>query len=479
MMDSYTSRSRNNSVRLPKNSISSRPYPSHAHVKSSLSSNDTAYNGSEGYIDDSVPYAEQDRATLNEAQIAAPARVVTQSRPALGSRLLSSLSTAQPAASALTRKGSVLHSRAKSLAGFVPKLSPSNTSTPEKTHTPNKIFGDLFHGESAPIRLGAPISPTKEVEEPEFIMDYRSSFTERPMGMSRRSTAQSQTSLPLMNKTTSWFGRRATNPVPCKYQTQDELATLNINTSLFPNGPADPLNPAAFNDLLLNATNLLQRMQTAYKEKVDYISSIQPEMDAQREEVEEVETRSKHLKMQLEEMSHQAKEQETAMQEMGRQLAEEKIKAQEALEAARTVRLVPPEGQEVERTATSRRTKRRSTDTASDSGFESDKESVISGPIDTPISPPRSIIYSYDNDRWQNTENLRGHGALQRRPSTSTMGSKPGSSNPSGRRLGGEGAAWATVDSLRSENQDLRKEMEEMQKTLQGCIDLVSGINGL
>ena len=459
---------------------SSRPFQSQRYARTG-SLNDTAYNGSEGHIDDSVTPVEQNQSEPENTQLTIPSKALTQGRPALGVRFLSSLSNAQPAAAALSRKGSVLHSRAKSLAQFVPKLNPSNTSTPEKTDTPNRSFADLFHGESAPIRLGAPISPTKEKEESELVMEYKTSFTERPAGMPRRGTAHSQTSLPLVNKNTSWFGRRLTNPTPSKQQTQDELASLNINASLFPNGPADPLDPAAFNDLLLNATNLLRRMQTAYKEKVEYIASMKPEMDAQREEVEEVETRSKHLKMQLEDISRQAQQQETAVQEMAQQLADEKMKVQEAREAAQTVRLVPRSmSREDNEYTTPRRRKRTSADNASDSGFESDMESIFSehSGADTPLSPP-STSASHSHEQPWNFQQLNGTKSIQRRPSASTVSSRPGSSNPSRQRLGGEGAAWATVDALRSENQGLRSEMDEMQKTLQGCIDLVSGVGGV
>ena len=406
---------------------------------------DIGYNGSEGYIGDSS----------QQAVITPPPSRPASPPKALGARFLSSFSNAQPAAAALTRKGSVLHSRARSLAAFVPKLNTSSTPTPEKTekaHIPNKLFGDLFHGESAPIKLGAPVSPTKEKEESEFIMEYNPSFTERPASMfKRRATGESTKTTPQPQKT-SWFSRRATSTSIPKHTT-DELANVNINASLFPNGAVDPLNPAAFNDLLLNATNLLNRMQTAYKEKLDYISTIQPEIDAQREEVEEAETRSKHLKMQLQDMGRQAQEQETAMQDLARQLTEEKMKAQEAREAARTVRLVPDEEQ------TPRQRKRNSGGSASDSGFESDLDSVFSavspGGAETPMTAPS--IYA-----WQ----ARGQEGVVGRAGNQ-------------KRLGAENAAWATVETLRSENFDLRVQMEEMQRTLQGCIDFVGGVNGV
>jgi hypothetical protein len=441
---------------------------------------DTAYNGSEGLINDAE--FEQDQ------ELTPPARVATTpGRPAFGARFLSTLSNAQPAAAALTRKGSVLHSRAKSLAAYVPKLNttanPQTQERVQRVQAPNRIFGDLFNGESAPIRLGPPVSPVKEKEEVEFVMEYTSALTERPSGLfRRRDTTESSRSTPTPQaRKASWFTRRPTFTTPTKQQ-QDELSSLNINQSLFPNGPADPLNPASFNDLLLNATELLQRMQTAYKEKSEFISSMQPELDAQREEVEEAETRSKHLKMQLEDMGRKAQEQEQAMQDMAAQLAEEKLRVQELREnAARSVRLVRASTEDMqihqhtrnEETPTRRR-KRTSNDSASDSGFESDMESIFSANsgAETPISPPSISTASMpanDGHAW----NLRQPKGRSDLPSMNRQGSE------TGKRMGSEGAAWATVEALRNENHDLKAQMQEMEKSLQGCIDFVGALNAV
>ena len=415
---------------------------------------DTAYNGSEGYIGDHS----------KSVALTPPSRPASPPK-ALGARFLSSLSNAQPAAAALTRKGSVLHSRAKTLAAIVPKLNtPAGTpERPEKPHLPNKIFGDLFSGESAPIRLGAPVSPTKEKEESEFIMDYSPGFTERPSGMfKRRGTGESaRTTAP--SQKTSWFSRRSTATSMPK-QTTDELASININSSLFPNGPVDPLNPAAFNDLLLNATNLLAHMQVAYKEKLDYISTIQPEIDAQREEVEEAETRSKHLKMQLEDMGKQAQERAMAMQELARQLTEEKMKVQEARDAVRTVRLVPSRNNEEELTP---RRRKRNSDSASDSGFESDLDSVFSAGTGSGVETSATAPSITSSQAW----------TTRQQREKDVIVSQAG--NRAGKRMGEESAAWATVEALRGENQDLRTQREEMQQTLQGLIDFVGSIHGV
>ncbi|EMC97700.1 hypothetical protein BAUCODRAFT_122128 [Baudoinia panamericana UAMH 10762] len=428
-------------------------------------------------------------------------KTITPTRQPLGSRLLSTFSSAQPAAAAaaLSRQGSVLHSRAKSLAAFVPRLSTSNGATsPERTQQRHPVFGDLFNGESAPVRLGIPpSSPTKE--ESEFIMDYKPSLTERPTGPRRKSTAPTQGSTTITITTTTipsskptWFTRRPTLPATpsATNPPTDKLLTLNINTALFPHGPADPLSPHAYNDLLLTATTLLSRLQTAYAEKVSYISSIQPEIDAQREEVEEAETRAQHLKMQLEDMSRQAQEQERAMREMALQLAGEKMKVQELREMAQnSIKLVRRSTDELADEVTPRRIKRASGSSAgnaSDSGFESDLEyadSVTSAGAETPLTPPPTMTLTltpaYDGHDWAATavqpSTHYSRGSTASGCSRQAWNRHGGNASGSEARVGGQVAAWATVEQLRGENVQLRRQVDEMEGTLQGCIDLVSG----
>ncbi|KAK3111112.1 hypothetical protein LTR53_013963 [Teratosphaeriaceae sp. CCFEE 6253] len=436
----------------------------------------TAYNGSQGQISNRTftPVdLDQDGYDL---QLPAPIKAAPPTRPALGARLLSTFSSAQPAAVALTRKGSVFHSRAKSLAGFVPKLTASPETAPEATQPRHSIFGrDLFSGESAPIRLGPPQSPVKE--ETEFIMEYRPTFTDRPGGgPPRRSTVQTSVhhaSTTTATAKTGWFGRKSIAPTTAPTRLQDDILATDITGSLFPNGPADPLSPHAFNDLLMNATSLLQRMQAAYKEKADRLATVQPDIDAQREEVEEAETRAAHLKLQLEDMSHKAQEQNEVTREMALQLAEERMKVMEAREAAarNSVKLVRRSMDADDDDESPRRWKRGSADNASDSGFESDAEyaeSIASGGCETP--PVMTLTPAYDGREWAPMAG-KDRQVLSRRSPLSSSGTVAYSAQV----VGSERAAWATAEQLRSENVALRRQMEEMQVSLQGCIDLVGG----
>ncbi|KXT14453.1 hypothetical protein AC579_4807 [Pseudocercospora musae] len=415
----------------------------------------------------------------------------------LGSRLLYSLSNAPPtaAAAAIQRSGSILHGRARSWAAYVPKLNTNTTASPEKQESQpksrpqsNNIFAHLFNGDSAPVQLGVPTSPTKEKEETEFVMQYQpGNFTERPIGgrVRRDSATPAPTPTPTptpanaANRKTSWFTRKPTlpAPVPAAVNVEDDMLNLNINARLFPHGPADPLSPHAFNDLLLNATNLLLRMQVAYKEKVDYIASIQPEIDAQKEEVDEARTRSEHLKMQLEDIGRKAEEQRQVNEELLIQLSQEKVKVQEAQEQAKTIRLVRRDtadiGLDTDSDDVRRRRKRTSGGNASDSGFESDADtsSVFSANIDTPVSAqhqhqqqerPRLVV-TLDHQSQPQVRYASSRDSRMSQQSTAYSATKHNDSAFN---------AWTTVERLRNENRDLRTQVEEMQCNLQSCIDL-------
>lgn len=463
-----------------------------SHYAPSTASSSTAYQGSQGQIDtDSVPKIALDEGAFEDIHLTTRSRDPSPLRSGIGSRLLSTLSNAQPAAAALSRSGSVIHSRAKSWAALVPKLNPTNnTPSPDRIpgevhyQQPNRIFGDLFNGESAPIRLGIPTSPVKERDEIEFVMEYRPTFTERPQRPHGRRRNAGQSDSPT-NTRTSWFGRKtslASPPAPASKS--DDLSNLDIHAALFPHGPADPLSPHAFNDLLLNATSLLQRLQTAYKEKVDFIASMQPEMDAQREEVEEAETRSRHLKMQLEDLSRQAQEQLQINRDLTESLMQEKTKA-------RTVRVVraPSERDIDERDEehdedednTPRRRKRGSAASASDSGFESDADSssLFSAGVET---PPISLhrlprTPEYESAAWPNFKLVgprdRPASGLSRTISRSPLSSVVAAGKYG---AGDDASGWATVEKLRGENNSLRSQMDDMQRTLQGCIDFVGTV---
>ncbi|KAK3990194.1 hypothetical protein QBC44DRAFT_72854 [Cladorrhinum sp. PSN332] len=115
----------------------------------------------------------------------------------------------------------------------------------------------------------------------------------------------------------------------------DEILNLNLESALFPTGsPADrdTFSPAAFKNFQMNAIGLLTKIQAAYKDRVIALHDLEAERSAQKDEIEEAETRAKHLKFQLEGMAAKAAEQERAMKQLMDELnAERKARQQLAL----------------------------------------------------------------------------------------------------------------------------------------------------
>jgi hypothetical protein len=284
---------------------------------------------------------------------------------------------------------------------------------------------------------------------------------------------------------TSWFGRKLASPMHQQQPSaaaNDELAHMNIMTSLFPNGQPDELTPHVYNDLLVNATNLLQRLQSAYKDKVEYIATLQPEMDIQREEIEEADIRSRHLKLQLQDMGRRAQEQESAMQALASQLSQERFRNQEAREkesrkASRSYmnsKASPALSNADETTDDDETTPRRfphnkrlsaGSTSASDSGFESDLDRdnwAHQDPLDP--SHQRTVMGSPGPLTPTKQRGLVGN---QHAPLTSS------SLRNSVKRLGSDGSAWAVMERLRVENVALKAQVGDMQRELQGCIELI------
>jgi hypothetical protein len=278
--------------------------------------------------------------------------------------------------------------------------------------------------------------------------------------------------------------QRPSPPTPSASSTQpDDLLTLNIHSALFPHGPPDPLDPSSFSDLLLNATNLLTRLQTAYIAKTAALAALQPEIEVQAEELYESQTRSEHLKLQLEGIGRECEEQRKVNEELVGQLARTRL---EALEGRETIRLVrrstAGSAHEIQRG------KRRSAGSGSsvaDSGFEeessddgedgeccgssvADSQSSSDG-LRTPGSgssprlPPMVLLSSpeYDGQGWGGGE------AEGRAVSMEAMR----------KEVEASGGIWGTVQSLRHENVDLKLRVESMRLELQNCIELVEGIN--
>lgn len=414
----------------------------------------------------------------------------------LSSRFLSAVSdnvkippAVTATASSLSRRTS-LSARAKSLATYVPSLTGSITdeTSPKR---PMRRFGSLLSG-------SAPPSPSKEedLEQSEYIMEYKPSLTATPERTARAPlrvrpvrTDSSASSRGL----SSWFGAKKEVPSTpqVSMELEDPFLNLNVTTELFPTGFVDPLAPSSFNDLLLNAESLIKRLQTGYKEKVDLLRTSRAEREAQNEEVEEAETRARHLKIQLDEMAAKAAERDHSMQVLADELAAERLARQELLAMRNSPRSHPRPRADSDRSSfidgpgeedmTPRRpgkvAHRMSEGVASDSGFESDAEtaSTFSGPT-TPISPGRvTLSLNVDEQRWESRDMMPKNLDLDlmKLPMPKVCGGNDGQQSPFRQS---EAGAWSLVSSLRQENSKLQTRVKDLEGAVEGCLSIVGGL---
>jgi hypothetical protein len=290
-----------------------------------------------------------------------------------------------------------------------------------------------------------------EMEGP-FIRAPRSGLTTRPR---RSSTAQSTSSSTTYGgRIGGWFSGNRASTATSKHSIagiapDDPLLNLNITNALFPHGPADPLDPTSFHDLLTSAESLFATFQSSYKARCAELRDMRAEASVQRDEVEEAETRAQHLKMQLDGMAAQVAAQERKADMLERMLQEERNRrrhSEEIEESRRTsIRLVRD----------SEETNWKRNHAGSDSGFESDGESVFSASSPT-IGSDTTV--SSDERHEQHVEkismtNLQHNAAPAAFLDRSTFGNAD----------------------LRNENQQLKARILELEDAVEGCLNMVSG----
>ncbi|KAL2262615.1 hypothetical protein VTK26DRAFT_702 [Humicola hyalothermophila] len=322
----------------------------------------------------------------------------------------------------------------------------------------------------------------------------------------------------------------------------DELCNLNIEAALFPHhassssssssptSPRDPFSPAAFKNLHMNAVGLLTKMQAAYRERTAALRELQAERSAQRDELEEAETRARHLKMQLEDMARKAQEHERAMRELMEELAaERRARAEESRRMAAgekndggsggggagiggALPSPPSEGASIvsedlgvdeDRRRRRHRRRRGSRDTTDDGDEEDETESVESESVfsslpdgsdgavtpqhstSTAPQPQKSLSQGGSVQATGSTPKRRPAGGGQQPMSAfqkifkGISGGDDSSSGSNGcRNCKGQGAsvAWDTVGVLRDENRHLKRRVGELEVAVEGALDLVKGI---
>ena len=257
----------------------------------------------------------------------------------------------------------------------------------------------------------------------------------------------------------------------------------------FPHGPTDPLAPASFNDLLANAEALLTRYQTAYRQMSTALVDARSEQSAQEDELDEADTRNRHLKMQLETMAARANEQDEQMRQLMEDLAFERRARQED-EAARKRSLSLVKSQTVCEhvgcpDSPRRRNRISNSDISVDSGFESEAEtdaaSVFSRNCMSPTGTEISSVHEPEHDA---TPKNRKPQAIERRSTYDKVREGPvdltkggwGCANCEG---GAQSGVWGRLAKEREENRTLRHRVEQLEVAVDGALNVVDGPWGL
>ena len=320
---------------------------------------------------------------------------------------------------------------------------------------------------------------------------------------------------------------------PVSPTTEDELLSMDVEAALFPSGSPgdrDPFSPAAFKNLQATATGLLLRMQSAYRQRARALSDLAAEKGAQKDELEEAETRAQNFKMQLEGMARKAAQQEADMKAlMDDLIAEKKARAHERLMRERglaAITVTQPllsEGSTISEDLgvddDHRRRPRgwRKSDGSTGGGgggggYDTDDESVEDESVFSRSRSPTIAPSAYEGSVVD--------GPIASHPRVAALGQQGGPAQAPGRprpaaqpqppmttfqkivknvasalkedddELGGAGPgsgcrncrgqdasfAWNTVSLLRDENKQLKQRVGQLETAVEGALDLANGI---
>lgn len=310
-----------------------------------------------------------------------------------------------------------------------------------------------------------------------------------------------------------FFSSRAATSNQAPARTGDDLCDLDIEAALFPAQTSldgDAFSPAAYKNLQTNATGLLHRMQDAYRQRTIALREIQAEREAQREEMEEMELRTRHFKSQLEAMAAKAAEQEEEMQRLVAELQAEKRAGREKM-MLRVAAASSPSSEECsivghedlcideedrKRWRASQSTVKTdlSTDTDADSTAESESifsrsrsptamtcvtesESCLDVP---PTLHPRAaaaVLPLKPKPAPQPAQQLTAFQRLVKGMKSTENPSSPGGADGCRNCKGQDSsAAWNTVSLLRDENIALKQRVAALDVVVDGALDIVNGI---
>jgi len=407
------------------------------------------------------------------------------------------------------------HSPTKSLASFIPSRSTiESTASQPKIRAGAKALQNWFNGASGQVKLGLGTRErddsdqeydSAEDDEEDNMMSgifNRGAVPPRPSNDSQKPSegsapAKQQQSSSTAGSRFAWLLNTQKNaslphpvPSPTYHNPSDELLNMNISQALFPYGPLDPLAPSSFNDLLSTAESLLTRYQTSYRQLSTALVDTRAEQGAQEDELDEADTRIRHLKNQLESMAARVNDQDEQMKRLMEELMFERRARQEE-EAARKKSLALVRGSthsEFAEAHTPRRRNRVSnSDVSVDSGFESECEtdgaSVFSrtnclSPTGTDLS---SVVETDDRDT---TPKGKKPEPLQRRSTydkvrDGTVNLEKGGWGCANCEGGSQSAVWGRLAKEREENSMLRRRVGELEEAVEGALNVVDGVWGM
>lgn len=293
---------------------------------------------------------------------------------------------------------------------------------------------------------------------------------------------------------------------------------MNIRDTLFPGGMTDTdvFSPSAFKNLLANAEGILSKLQTAYQVRTLALHDLRSEKESRDDELEEAETRSRHLKMQLQEMALQVSSHDAEMAALKLELQHEReARRKEKEEREESVKLIRAHGSSP--SSPSYQTSRTSEDLGveqsrrlrsrlSETSFSSDVESTSGGEsvFSRSMSPTGTYASTSTSNECTPEITQAAFHTVQKvqLPSPVSLMNKQETRTPVkvktgmfGKILGGGRAevqevtscsncqggeaavAWDTVGLLKMENRGLKERVGELEDSVEDALDLVRGLS--
>ncbi|KAF2639052.1 hypothetical protein P280DRAFT_491464 [Massarina eburnea CBS 473.64] len=406
----------------------------------------------------------------------------------------------------------------KSHASFISSRSVAeSTASQPKIRAGAKGLSDWFNGASGQVNVGiGSQSPSPHESDDSYdseddseddyedegamiggIFNRKPALTRSPSEIERQNQGPAAAKPPPPSKRTSTAASRfawllntqksavpAPAPSPTFHDPDDELLNLNISQALFPHGPVDPLAPSSFNDLLSTAEALISRYQTSYRQLSTSFVDVRAEQSAQDDELDEADTRIRHLKSQMEMMAARAADQDEQMRRLMEDLMFEK-KAREEEEAARQ-RLSVRNDTCCEHGLLSPRRRNRvsNSDVSVDSGFESEVENDGASIFSHTMSPTTEHSSVPDTDDRETTPKGNRLQPIQResiydKVRNGTAGPEKitwGCSNCEG---GSQSSVWGRLAREREENSTLRRRVGDLEDAVDNALHVVDGPWGM